>query len=162
MHLYLSTAEAQAESAEIHEFNGNLWPGWTSRVALPSAFHPKVMGASHSSIYLVDGLGKTVVYPLNSLPRTKADDNPKLLSDLTKLRDAIKLAGHKGSVSIELVVETNGTPSAIQIGGPATLSNHPDVIAAVQSLRFRPKIQAGSAVAVPMTLELAADLRSHK
>ena len=154
--VFLLNAGVQVGIAELHEFDNHLRPGWIRRFALPDDFHPQMIGASREHFYLADGAGKAVVYPLSSSPETRflADVDPVLLSDLTRLRDAIKQSGYKSFVTIQLVIETDGTPRLVQIHGPAVLSNQPEVIAAIQALHFRPKIQLGSPTASSMTLEI--------
>ncbi len=153
---YLLNAITEPGVAQIQEFDEHLRPSWTSRLQLPAMFAPRMIGLSRDQIYLVDPTGKAAAYAASSTSETKvlADAQPELLTTFDKVREALKNAGWQGTVSISLVVGTEGTPQAIHIETPATLANHPEVIAAVQALRFRPKIQSGSAIASPLTLEL--------
>jgi hypothetical protein len=151
-HVFILMTEAPGGETEIREYDDHLTSNWISHYPLPDAFRPDLLAVHDHQIYLADEKGKVAIYPL--LRTVPTDGRAELISDLATVRDAAHAAGYHGKVEIKLVVGTDGVPQSITIQNPERLANHPDVLAAIQSLRFRSKVRDGIAVSSPVQIEV--------
>jgi hypothetical protein len=142
--LYLLSAEKQAGIVEIQEFDDHFRPNRMGRYTLPEGFRAQMMGVTGGKIYLVSAAGKVAVYAPGV--GVLADSPPALLGNLDLVMEAVRGTGYQGHFEIRMVVGTDGVPQGIEIQTPASLVNHPGVIAAVQALRYRPQIRGGRAI----------------
>jgi hypothetical protein len=151
-HVFVLETEAPGGEAETREYDEHLRSAWVSRYKLPDSFRPKLMAVRNNQLYLTDETGIVAIYPVQ---RSVPIDGPiELISNLNKVRNASQAAGYQGKIEIKLVVGADGEPQSIKIQSPENLANHPDVLAAIQSLRFRPKVQDGIAASSTIQIEV--------
>jgi hypothetical protein len=140
-------------SSSVTECDEHGKPSLAFEYALPEEFNPRLFAVTTSYLYLVDPTGKVAWYPIPDASAGRGIDTPpELLSDMEPLRAAVRKTGYAGPIAIKLTVNEEGIPQNIQL--QSSLAGVPAVRDAIEAWRFKPAIQSGKPVSVPMSFDI--------
>jgi hypothetical protein len=154
--IYLLGERATVNSTSVVECDSRGTPEFILEYAIAAGFNPRLIGITGEHVYLVDPSGKVTFYPLTreTTSAEVLDASPELLTDVEPVRAAVRKTGYAGRVVIHVDISAEGVAGHAGVQSPAFLTNVPDVMAAISTLRFRPASRAGKQTAMLMTLTI--------